>query len=431
MIQIPAQPTWYDTVSVPRTERPDLDYVAEADVCVVGGGLAGLTTARELARRGWDVVLVEAGAIASGASGRNGGFVLEGFAQDLAEIEQRVGLDHAKALHRLSRDGMEHVRRTIEETGMPGVDPMPGALKVVRHAGGVEALRAAADRISAAYGHDLRFWQREKVAEALRTPLYQAGIYDMRAFHINPLNYALGLAADAARAGARVYERTPATGLDLRSIRRVVKTPRGAVRCNRIVFCASALLSPSVQRRIARAVVPVSTYVAVTEPLGDRLSEIVRFSGAVTDTRRAGNYFRVVGGSRILWGSGITTRQRVPPRLDRMLARDMAKTFRQLAGVNIDYAWSGVMGYAPHKMPQIEEVERDVWVASAFGGHGLNTTAMAGLVVSRALIDRDPSYGLFAPFGLRSTYGLAGRIAAQLEYWRLGMKDRLEEAGLA
>jgi glycine/D-amino acid oxidase-like deaminating enzyme len=427
MTIVPPSQTWYDTTSVKRIERPLLDYVAEADVCVVGGGLAGLTTAREFARRGWDVVLLEADRVGSGASGRNGGFVLEGFAQGALEIEEAVGIDAARSLHALSREGMSYVRRLVETTRMPGVELRPGALKVVRHAGGVDAFRAAAERMTKVYDHPLLFWPRERVREVLVTTRYEAGLYDPTAFHIHPLNYCLGVAADAARAGARIYEASAATGLDLRSIRRVVRTAKGTVRCNKVVFCTSASLRRSVERRIAGSVVPVSTYIAVTEELGERLKDVIRFSGAVSDTRRAGNYFRVVGGSRILWGGGITTRRREPRNLAALLARDMAGVFPALSGVRIDHAWSGVMAYAAHKMPQIAEVERDVWVASAFGGHGLNTTAMAALAVTRAIIDRNPSYRLFRPFGLRPTFGPLGRMAAQLEYWRLQAQDRLEE----
>lgn len=428
MLRAPPSRTWYETTSVSRVERPELDFVAEADVCVIGGGLAGLTTARELARRGWDVVVLEAGRVGDGASGRNGGFVLEGFAQGALEIEDAVGIEAARSLHALSREGMDYVRQTVEATRMPGIDLKPGAMKVVRHVGGVDAFRAAAERMAKVYDHPLLFWSREQVREALGTTRYEAGLYDPTAFHIHPLNYCIGLAADAARAGARIYEGSVATGLDLRSIRRVVKTARGAVRCNRIVFCTSASLKPSVQRKVAGAVVPVSTHIAVTEELGDRLREVVRFSGAVTDTRRAGNYFRVVGGSRLLWGGGITTRLREPRALATVLASDMASVFPALTGVRIDHAWSGVMAYAAHKMPQIGEVERNVWVASAFGGHGLNTTAMAALAVTRAIVDRNPSYRLFAPFGLKPTYGAIGRIAAQLEYWRLQARDRMDES---
>ena len=164
-----------------------------------------------------------------------------------------------------------------------------------------------------------------------------------------------------------------------------MRTPKGAVRCDHIVLAGSALLPGSLQRRAAGAIVPVSTFIAVTEPLGDRLAAAIAFPGAVSDTRRAGNYFRVIEGGRLLWGMGITTRNRPPADLAARMARDIAGSFPGLRGVRIDRCWSGIMGYARHKMPQIGEIAPGIWIASAFGGHGLNTTAMAGLVIARAL----------------------------------------------
>src|SRR5262245_40322908 len=145
--------TWYETTRVAGPERPVLDYAAECDVCIVGAGLAGLTLARELARRGWDVVVLEAETIGSGASGRNGGFALQGCALDLASIEARVGLEHAKALHALSVAGMDYIRSAVEDLRMPGVTLTPGAPKVLRHRGGVDGFRLDAERMAKVYGH--------------------------------------------------------------------------------------------------------------------------------------------------------------------------------------------------------------------------------------------------------------------------------------
>jgi gamma-glutamylputrescine oxidase len=427
MTRPPNAPTWYEVTSIPRALRPQLDFTAEADVCVVGGGLAGLHVARELQRRGWSVVLLEAARIAEGASGRNGGFVIDGFAQNILAIENRLGLDHARALHALSREGMALVRRTIVETRMPGVAPVAGSLRVTRHAQGIGTMRAEAEHLARFYGHGAEFWPQERVREVLRTPRYSAGLHDAGAFHIHPLNYCLGLAEEAARLGVRIYEATPAMALDLTSVRRAVRTPKGLVRCDRIVLCGSASLPSSLSPRAAGAIVPVSTFIGVTEPLGDALAEAIAFPGAVSDTRRAGNYFRVLEGGRLLWGSGITAWNTPPRRLARRMAADLARSFPKLRASRMEFAWSGVMGYAAHKMPQIREIARGVWVSSAFGGHGLNTTAAAGLVIARAIAEGDDSYRLFAPFGLDRTFGILGRIAAQLEYWRLQAQDIRDE----
>jgi gamma-glutamylputrescine oxidase len=427
MVRLPQTPTWYEATSVPRVERPELDFVAEADVCVVGGGLAGLNVARELAKRGWSVALLEAERIGAGASGRNGGFVIDGFALDMAAIERRVGLDTARRLHRLSREGMDLVRRTVAETNMPGVSIIPGALKVTRHAGGVAPMRSLADHMAANFGDNAEFWPAERVREVLRSERFFGGLFDAGAFHLHPLNYCIGLAAEASRLGVRIYERSPALGLDLTSVRRAVRTPKGRVRCERIVLCGSAFLASSLAPRAAGAVVPVSTFIAVTEPLEERLAEVIRFDGAVSDTRRAGNYFRIVDGNRLLWGDGITVRNRPPRDLAQRLAADIGSTFPRLGPVTIAQAWSGVMGYARHKMPQIGEITRDVWAASAFGGHGLNTTAMAGLVIARAFAEGNDDHRLFAPFGFDRTFGILGRAAAQIDYWRLQLRDLVDE----
>ena len=116
-------PTWYTATMVPAPERGPLTFDLDVDVCVIGGGLAGLTTAREIARRGWSVAVLEGRRIAWNASGRNDGFVLPGFAESMERVVARVGIDHAKALWALSEMGLEYVRTAIAETGMPGVDP--------------------------------------------------------------------------------------------------------------------------------------------------------------------------------------------------------------------------------------------------------------------------------------------------------------------
>ena len=425
LLPVGSPQTWYDVTSVPRVERPHLDYVAEADACIVGGGLSGLTLARELAKRGWAVVVLEADRIASGASGRHGGFVLPGFAQDQAEIEKRVGFEQAKALYDLSRAGVDYVRHTIEDTRMPGVALQPGVLHLVREANRVDEFRARSEQFIRRYGPGPLFWPQERVREAVDSQRYKAGLYDGSGFHIHALNYSLGLAADAAKRGVRIFEQTPATGFDMRSIRRIVLTPQGSVRCNRIILCSAASLASAVHPRVAGAFLPILTHIGVTEPLGSALAEAIRFRGALIDTRNIGEYFRVLEDGRLLWGAGVSIRERQPKALRKAIAKAIAGAFPQLKGAAVEFAWSGTMAYAPHRMPVIAEVERDIFVTSGFGGHGLNTTAMAATILAETLAHHGKRHHLFARYGLQPSYGALGRIAARLNFWQFRRRDQM------
>ena len=147
---------------------------------------------------------------------------------------------------------------------------------------------------------------------------------------------------------------------------------------------------------------------AVTAPLGEKLFDAVRYTGAVADTRRAGDYYRIVADDRLLWGGRISTRTSEPWRLKAQMRRDILKVYPQLGDVEIEYAWAGTMAYAVHKMPQIGELAPGYWLASAFGGHGLNTTAMAGEMIARAILDGDDRWRLFSPYELVWAGGRSG-----------------------
>ena len=211
-------PTWYTATMVGAPLRGPLTFDLDIDVCVIGAGLAGLTTAREIARRGWSVAVLETHRIAWAASGRNDGFVLPGFAETMDRIVSRVGLDHAKALWALSEMGLKYVSTTIAEARMPGVAPMAGWLKVSKVDNGDEIL-AAVQLYGQELGADIEGWPTDRVREVLRSRHYFHAIHWPHAFHIHPLNYALGLADAAEAAGARIFEQTPALSIDADGVR--------------------------------------------------------------------------------------------------------------------------------------------------------------------------------------------------------------------
>ncbi len=406
---------------VRHAERPALNIDLDVDVCVIGGGLAGLTTAREVARRGWSVVLLEARRLAWSASGRNTGFVLPGYGQALQAIIARAGLERTKMLWALSQAGLDYVRETIAETGMPGASLTEGGWLLVSKTDKADAVRDETAFMRGTFGADVAMWPAPKVRAHLKTSYYFQAIHYRNAFHIHPLNYAIGLAKDAEAAGVRIFENTPALSIDPVGVRKRVGTPNARVRAAHVVLAGNVHLG-ELMPEVARTLVPVTTYVAATAPLGASVSEAIDFKGSVSDTELADNHYRLAG-DRLIWSGRMTVHESSPAKYARRLRRDIARIFPQLGKVDFEYAWRGTLGNAVHRMPQIGEMQPGLWIASGFGGHGLNTTAMAGNLIARAIVEGSRAWRHFEPFEMVWAGGPFGRAAAKLGYLTYSAKD--------
>jgi gamma-glutamylputrescine oxidase len=416
--------SWYAATMMDVEPRPRLAFDLDVDVCVIGGGLAGLTTARELARSGWSVVLIEAGRLAQSASGRNTGFVLPGFGADADRLIARIGFERTKDLWTLAQAGLDYVRNAIRDNGSKGIDPQPGWLYVSKKDNTDEFLGYVA--LLGELGCEIEGWPTERVRSVLRSERYFYAINYLRAFAIHPLNYALSLAAAAERDGARIFENTPAVSIDPAGVRKRIVTPGARLRASHVVLCGNFQID-SLIPRLGATLVPVTTYVITTAPLGASLAAAVGYHGAVSDTDLADNHYRIVGGDRLMFSGRSTAWARNPRRYVRELTADIKKTYPQLGDAAVDYAWSGTLGIPVHRMPQIGELDPGVWLASGFGGHGLNTSAMAGNLIARAIVDGDQTWRQFTPYELVWAGGVSGRIAAQLRVWIKRFRDGVEE----
>ena len=416
--------TWYTATRAAAPQRLPLLTDLDVDVCVIGGGLAGLTTAREVARGGRSVVLLEAGQLAGSASGRNTGFVLPGFAAAPETLIARVGFERARDLWALSQAGLDYVRETVREAGPTGIDPGQGWLYVSKVEAAAEFEREAA--LLSDLGCEVESWPTERVRSILSSDRYFQAIYYLRAITIHPVNYALALAAAAERDGARIFENTPVLSIDPAGVRKRISTAGARVRASQLVLCGNVELD-GVMPAVAATLVPITTYVITTAPLGPRLHDVVRYRGAVSDTDLADNHYRIVGGDRLMWSGRATAWQRDVRHYVAALTADIRKTYPQLGEVEADYAWTGTLGNTVHRMPQIGELLPGVWLASGFGGHGLNTTATAGNLVARALVAGDENWRQFTPFELVWAGGVMGRAAAQVRVWVKRLRDGLAE----
>ena len=419
---------WYEATRVASRERPRLNYDLDVDVCVIGGGLAGLTVAREVARRRWSVAVLEAKHLAGAASGRNTGFVLPGFTENIETMVERIGLDHAKQLWALSERGLDYVRRAIEETGMPGVDPTPGWLHVSK-TDNSKQIDAEVERLRW-IGANVEAWPKDRVRAVLPNRRYFGALHFPGAIHIHPLNYALGITADAEKSGARIFEDTAVESIDASGMRKRIHTQGARVRADHVVLACNVGLGELVPR-LSATLLPITTFVLVTEPIA-RLGEIVHYRGAVSDTNRADNHYRIVGGGqtggeRLQWSGRMRAWEADPRWVKRGLLADIKRNFPDLGDVEAAYLWRGTLGRAIHRMPQIGEIEKGLWVASGFGGHGLNTTAMGGELIARGIVEADTTWRLFAPYELVWAGGMLGRALAQGIYWGARPVERIEQ----
>jgi glycine/D-amino acid oxidase-like deaminating enzyme len=399
------------TASEGETGRARLTFDLDADICVVGAGLAGLTVALEAARLGASVVVLEGRHVGWSASGGLLGTVMPGFGLGLKDLIARIGLEDAKELWDLSKEGADYVRAQATEQQMPGIAVTDGVLEVSNVDAG-DRLISEMQMLGEDFATEVQGWQIDQVRAQLRTDRYFHGVYFPKAFQIDGRKYVHGLAALATRAGARIFEDTPVVGIDASGIRKRIVTPSARLRASHIVLAGNVHLgAPS--RRLSETLLPVWRYAGITEPLGDRLSEVIAFKGSVMDTDGV-DQFRVLEGGRLMWASPETTWDARPLRQASGIARRIRTIFPQLGRVQIEDVWGGATGQTVHGMPQVGQLRRGLWVASGFGRQGMATSAMAGQLIARSILWGDERWRLFSPFELVWAGGITGRAAGHL-----------------
>lgn len=428
--------TWYArSCQEPPLDAPPLVGRETAAIGIVGGGLAGLAAALGLAERGARPVLLEAATIGAGASGRNGGLLSAGFTRDFKSLCRKLGAADATTLFRLSVEAVRLVERRIHA----------GAIACRLRDGVLEAswfdrpaaLRAFIDEQNRLFDRKLAFWPRDELRRHFRSDRYWDGIFDPLGRHLDPLALSRGYARLARAAGARLFEWSPAAKLERQSGPgggeagqgwRVTTRGGGVLEVDQLVLATSSA-RPALDRRLGQGLIPVNTYIIVTEPLpaGDELP--IRASHAVYDDRFATGYYRLIeddatGGKRLLWGGRIGI-EAAPRDLVRRLRADLGRVYPELGAVPVAEGWAGEMGFARHKMPVVAPLEPGLWVTTGFAGHGLNTTTMAGELLARALLDEDDAWRLVASFGLPWIGGRLGTYAAQALYRVRALEDEL------
>lgn len=402
-----ARHSWYAETASRRQDHRALQGEVRAEVAIVGGGLAGLSAALELAQRGRQVVLLEAQQLGWAASGRNGGQALGGLACGMDEIEAQLGLADARRLWAMTLEALTliHARRDRYRIAC---DWQSGALTVATSARKAAALRRDAERMASVYDHPTQWLDRAALGLHIRSPRYHGGCYDRRGGHLHPLKYALGLADAAWREGARLHEHSPMQRVERHRSVTLLRTPQGQVVADQVLLAGNVhlpalagvgALPPGTGARI----MPVGTYVGVTEPLDpSEMDGLLPTRAAVCDSNFVLDYFRPTADQRLLFGGKVSYSTLTPPNLAGSLQARLARVFPRLAWRPLTHVWGGFVDITMNRAPDFSRLPPDgaagapIYLLQGFSGHGLALSGLAGKLVAEAICEDASRFDLFA-----------------------------------
>lgn len=423
----------YYAATAPRRQRfPALQSNLDADVAVVGGGLAGLSAAIELADRGYRVVVLEARQVGWGASGRNGGQAIAGLACDQSVVESQLGRQDARRVWDMTMEALRLIGERRERFGIE-CDWRPGYLGLAVNERKARELRGWHEQMQRDYGYETRWIAPQEMQHWIASPRFHSGIHDPKGGHLHPLKYSMGLAAAAASLGVRIHEDSGVTAIQPGRLAKA-RTAQGSVSASHVLLAGNVYLQ-GVAPVLESRVMPVGTYIVTSEPLAPRLAESLIPSGsAVCDTNFVLDYFRPTVDHRMLYGGRVSYSTATPMNLAASMQRRMARTFPQLKDTKVEFAWGGFVDISMNRAPdfgrlseRVHGLERSDWTnvyyLQGFSGHGLALTGLAGKLVAEAIAGDAERFDTFARIRHRPFPG--GRLlrtpalVAGMAYYRL------------
>lgn len=389
--------SYYAASANPSPDRPALGETIEADVCVVGAGYSGLSTALHLTEKGHNVVLIEGARVGWGASGRNGGQIVNGLNASLDTIERRYGLEIADYVGSMVQEGAQIIYRNIENYQIQCDLKRKNlyAAYTARHLKELEAKQVLWRRHGM---DDHELLDKNQIQQHVGSDAYCGGMIDHSGAHLHPLNLALGEAAAVEKNGGIIFEKTRMTGMETTQGKVIVKTdqPHAEIHCRKLVLCGNAYLGKVVKKLTPR-VMPVSTQVIATRPLGDDLAnQLLPTDLCVEDVRYILDYFRLSADKRLLFGGGTVYGGSGPADIEAKLRGNMEKVYPQLKGIRIDYAWSGNFALSFSRVPQLGQLDDNIYFAHGYSGHGVTGSHLFGRILSEAIEGNTSRFDVFA-----------------------------------
>lgn len=404
---------WLTTLPAPLPAQP-ASLPERVDVAVIGGGYTGLAAARALARGGATVAVLEREAIGWGASSRNGGMVLTGLKLTVHQLISKFGLDEARRLFAASLASIDCVERLVSEESIACDFGRSGHLEVAAKPAHYDAFAHDAEVMAREFGHTVRIIPRAELRSEIGSEAYHGGLLDSASAALNPARYVVGLAQAAARAGATLHPRTPAERITPMGGGYAISTTRGTLRAREVLVATngySGPLVPALQKRV----IPIGSYIIVTEPLPERVArEMNPNDRMIFDTKNFLYYFRLTppdpqsGAVRLLFGGRANFMPATPATVResaKILRRGMLSVYPQLRGTAVAYAWGGTLGFTFDILPHAGRSD-GLWYALGYGGHGVAMATYLGETLADAILgepDKNPFAGMrfpTAPLGL-------------------------------
>jgi gamma-glutamylputrescine oxidase len=417
--------SYYAASANPVPQRPALLGETETDVCIIGAGYTGLSTALFLLENGFKVSIVEAAKVGFGASGRNGGQIVNSYSRDIDVIERTVGPKQAQLMGQMAFEGGRIIRERIAKYDIK-CDLKDGGVfaaftpKQMKH---LEAQKKLWER----FGHtQLEIMDAQRIREVVKTENYIGGMLDMSGGHIHPLNLALGEAAAVESLGGVIYEQSPAVRIE-RGANPVVHTPEGRVKAKFIVVAGNAYLGNLVPELAAKTM-PCGSQVVATEPLSEDVAKsLLPQDYCVEDCNYLLDYFRLTGDRRLIYGGGVVYGAKDPANIEAMIRPMMLKTFPQLKNVKIDYAWTGNFLLTLSRLPQVGRIGDNIYYSQGCSGHGVTYTHLAGKILAEALRGQAER---FDAFGSLPHYPFPGGRLFRVPFtamgaWYYSLRDKL------
>ncbi len=429
--------TWYDDTLINRfKQKEQLANNRKCAVLIVGGGLAGLSLLYKLKKKNIDAVLIEENHIGSGASGRNGGFCLSGWAQDYDVLMKYLSKEEVVTLEQIAATGVQWMKKKCMSKGYEHTNLQPGVLKCFL-SNNVEKIERDVFTQNQLFSQNEEFINKGKLNEYVCSDKYTCGVLRKNSFQFHPLNFMKALAQDCINLGASIFENCKFVNYQRNSgkIHASISNNNRVLnmQSEKVVFATGGYGGKEI-KDLKNFWLPIKTFIGVTKPLGNELQSVLKKPLGFSDNRRAGNYYRVLPGNRLSWGRGISAvRNYSRSSLKRVISKEISYFFPELKNIEIDYVWSGNMAYASHYMPyvgatRIGHEDKNVFTIMGFGGHGMNTAPGAAMVLADFMLGKGNNYQVFNKFSRKWNGGLIGPYIAEMKYKYLQMKDYFDVA---